>query len=238
MNWQVWDQIEPVLSQHDIQPILAVIPDNRDPRLVVSAPAADFWLRVRRWQKKGWAIGLHGYQHVYQNRNAGLLGLTPQSEFAGIEEGKQRRALTAAVAIFKDNGVNPDCWVAPSHSFDATTVRLLAEVNISVISDGLFSCPHTDTFGITWVPQQLWGALTNRPAGVWTACYHHNSWQDHTLKEFIDNTRQFSGRFTNLKAVVASYRGRRLTLSDRVEALWTLYRRHRIPKLKSRFLTP
>jgi len=39
---------------------MAVIPDNRDRELMVSAPGVDdFWNSVRSWQKRGWTVGLH-----------------------------------------------------------------------------------------------------------------------------------------------------------------------------------
>ncbi|HET8715597.1 MAG TPA: DUF2334 domain-containing protein, partial [Holophagaceae bacterium] len=84
MNWEVWEAIEALLDRHGVKPILAVVPDNQDPKLQVDAPRADFWDRVRGWQAKGYTIALHGYQHRYINRNAGIMGLTHQSEFAGL----------------------------------------------------------------------------------------------------------------------------------------------------------
>ncbi|MEM5789386.1 MAG: DUF2334 domain-containing protein, partial [Syntrophobacteraceae bacterium] len=73
MNWIVWDKIEPMLVQYRVSPILAVIPENRDPKLHVQPPVPAFWDRVRDWQSRGWTIALHGYRHVYVNQNRGLL---------------------------------------------------------------------------------------------------------------------------------------------------------------------
>ena len=69
MNWGVWDAVETELLRHNTRPIVAVVPDNRDPKLMADAPRAEFWDRVRRWQSIGWAIGLHGYQHVYVSKS-------------------------------------------------------------------------------------------------------------------------------------------------------------------------
>ncbi len=64
---------------------MAVIPDNRDRELMVSAPGVDdFWNSVRSWQKRGWTVGLHGYQHRYLTAVAGRYGRMPRSEFAGL----------------------------------------------------------------------------------------------------------------------------------------------------------
>ena len=50
---------------------------------MVAPPADDFWARVRGWQARGWAIGLHGYQHRYVTHDGGLVPLNQRSEFAG-----------------------------------------------------------------------------------------------------------------------------------------------------------
>src|SRR5262245_38354882 len=60
MNWLVWDAIESQLIRYAVRPILAVVPDNRDPNLIVDPPRSDFWERVRRWQSRGYTIALHG----------------------------------------------------------------------------------------------------------------------------------------------------------------------------------
>src|SRR5437773_4931297 len=97
---------------------------------MVDPPSNDFWPRVREWQARGWSIGLHGHQHVYVNKNAGIMGITSQSEFAGVAPERQAEKLRAALEIFGREGVRADCWVAPSHSFDLTTVALLAQVHV------------------------------------------------------------------------------------------------------------
>lgn len=50
MNWDMWGKIETVLRENGVKPILAVVPDNKDPLLDVGAPVSDFWERVRGWQ--------------------------------------------------------------------------------------------------------------------------------------------------------------------------------------------
>ena len=141
MNWTVWDVIESHLVRRSIRPILAVVPDNRDPKLIVDGARPDFWERVRSWQEAGYAIAAHGYQHRYVNKNAGLMRLNPQSEFAGLPRNAQEAKLRAGLEIFAKYGVRADAWVAPAHSFDRTTVDVLADLGVSVISDGLWPWP-------------------------------------------------------------------------------------------------
>jgi predicted deacetylase len=227
MNWEVWDSIERNLVQHDVRPILAVIPDNRDPKLMHGPALPDFWERVRGWQARGYTIGLHGYQHVYVNQNPGMVGLTKQSEFAGLSRAEQEAKLEKAFAIFKEQGVRPDVWVAPSHSFDRTTIAILAEHGLNVISDGLWPRPFLEEGRTFWVPQQLWGFLP-RSSGIWTVCCHHSEWSAQRLETFARQLAEYQSRMTDLPAVQQAFQGRSITLGDRILARWEFLWRHNI----------
>ena len=50
-----WGRIERVLDAHAVKPIVAVVPDNQDPKLTVEPSDPSFWERVRRWATKGWS---------------------------------------------------------------------------------------------------------------------------------------------------------------------------------------
>ncbi|MNX99903.1 Polysaccharide deacetylase [compost metagenome] len=231
MNWEIWEAVESLLLRHDVRPILAVVPDNQDSKLVVDPPNPEFWARVRNWQSLGFTIALHGFRHVYVNQNAGMMGLTRQSEFAGLSRAEQKNKLQQALAIFVENGVRADAWVAPSHSFDRTTVEVLAEVGIRVISDGLWPWPHSDERGILWVPQQLWG-FQQKDAGIWTVCYHHNRWTSRNLDELSRNLEVYSSQFTDVPSVARDYVRRRLNWQDRVEAFSNWLWNHRLYKAR------
>src|SRR5579863_9070115 len=43
MNWAVWQQIETALIEANVRPILAVVPDNKDPELSVGPERERFW---------------------------------------------------------------------------------------------------------------------------------------------------------------------------------------------------
>lgn len=192
MNWQVWDQLEPVLHHHGVKPIVAVVPDNQDPHLMVEAPRADFWPRVRGWQRAGWTIALHGYQHRYETSHAGLMGINGFSEFAGLPDSVQQHKLSQALQIFAREGVRADAWVAPAHSFDANTVRLLLKAGIHIISDGFFG-RAVQHLGATWIPQQFW-RFRPLPAGLWTVCYHHNNFGDSAVAGFTRDIARYADR--------------------------------------------
>jgi predicted deacetylase len=232
MDWHIWTEIETIFLKHDVRPILAVVPNNLDPKLVVSPPVPDFWDRVRAWQVRGWTIALHGYQHVYVNKNPGVINVNPQSEFAGVSRKAQEEKLRRGLEIFAAEGVRPDCWVAPAHSFDLTTVDLLAGLGVNVISDGLWRWPYTDERGVTWVPQQLCGpgfkgGFGTVPPGVWTVCHHHNGWDEIKLKQFRNDIQQFKSSIIKLDDAVAIGKKRSLTMVDRLQAMCRLVWWHR-----------
>lgn len=219
MDWDAWARIEPVLQAHAVKPIMAVVPDNRDPHLVAGAQAADFWARVRRWQAQGWTIALHGHQHLYSTRDPGLVGINPFSEFAGLPEAAQRDKLQRALAVFACEGVRADAWVAPGHSFDALTVKLLLEAGIDVVSDGLYGRPLRH-LGALWVPQQLW-RFRPMPAGLWTVCYHCNGFGAAATDGFARDIRRYAARIVSLAdACAAPHVATRSGLDVAFAAVW------------------
>ncbi len=232
MNWQVWDRIEPVLDHFGIRPIVAVVPANTDPELVVANPNPCFWQRVRDWQGKNWSIALHGCEHRYETKSSGIMRLNSRSEFAGLPRSNQEAKLRRALDLFRAQGIRPDSWVAPSHSFDWTTVHLLHELGVKIISDGLSRLPYRDRHGLLWVPQQLWRLKPAR-AGIWTVCYHHNVWDDKTLQIFRQNLETFHEQITTLEDVYVRYKHRRRDFADRVSELTrflAIYAKAQIPR--------
>jgi peptidoglycan/xylan/chitin deacetylase (PgdA/CDA1 family) len=217
MNWHVWDGIELLLRSHGIKPILAVIPDNQDPALRVSPSNPRFWSRVRQWQDLGWRIGMHGWQHSYVTTNAGLLGVNKYSEFAGLPRPLQQEKLRAGIGILNEEGIQPDLWVAPAHSFDAVTVELLRVNGFRYISDGFFPLPHIDEFGMTWIPQQLW-SFRRRPFGVWTICFHVNAWTPTDLVAFSAALDRYRTSISDVATVLEQYGNRPKAKWDSVSA--------------------
>jgi hypothetical protein len=186
MNWRAWLQVEESLREAEVGALLAIVPDNRDPKLEIASTATNF--------------GLHGYQHVYVTKKRGLVGRRALSEFAGLGVEEQRRKLTGGFQIFKREGVRPTVWVAPGHTFDKITVSILPEVNIHIISDGFFRFPHRDGKGVYWIPQQLW-SLRPVPSGVWTVCYHVNEWGQAELQQFREGLLRWKERVSSVEDI-------------------------------------
>ncbi len=197
MSWPRWNRIEAGLRARGIRPIVAIVPDNADEKLVAGPANPAFWDRARGWQAAGWSIGLHGYRHRYETSDAGIVGLQAKSEFADVEPGEQRRRIAAGLALLRSEGLSPAVWVAPSHSFDAATVAALAAEGLTTISDGLRLLPHRDEHQVTWVPQQLW-RFRPRPFGVWTVCLHHNRWTDGDVDDLLNACDRYRSRIVDL----------------------------------------
>jgi len=205
MRWDVWRKIETIMNDAGVRPMIAVVPSNQDDNLNVDSPPEPedkFWAQVRDWQKQGWTIGLHGYQHRYVTREAGLIGINDRSEFAGLSADEQREKLTRAVEIFRERNVKPDVWIAPAHSFDQNTVLILKSLGVDAISDGFFLSEHRDQNDVLWVPQQVWG-FRYRPFGTWTVCYHSNSWTDRDLARFAQDLRDYRSQITSFAEIAA-----------------------------------
>jgi len=234
MNWSIWDRVEDVLLGAGIKPILAVIPDNQDPKLKTADTNAEFWDRVRAWQMRGWTIGLHGYQHLQVTRNGGILKLNQWSEFSGLTFDEQRWKLQRARGIFDREGVHPDVWIAPAHSFDANTLRALDEIGIRHLSDGFSLYPYRDSSGMMWVPQQLWH-FRRMSIGIWTICLHLNSWSLADVDRFHFNVQEFADVLTDWCSVVSRYKDRRRSPMDYAfSTAYYAYRwtRHRLAQIR------
>lgn len=226
MNWDVWEEIEKIVDGFGLKPILAVVPDNQDRHLMHGKANERFWERVRAWSEKGWSVGLHGFQHLYETRASGIVGLNHRSEFAGLPIEVQREKIQRALRIFYEEKVKIDCWIAPAHSFDWDTVDVLLSNGVAVISDGYFNRAVTYR-GALWVPQQLW-RFEEKRAGLWTVCYHHNSWSAESVEKFKRDITCFSKRIIGLSEVVDCQALPEISIYDKSFAFfwkWSLFGR-------------
>lgn len=213
MNWDIWERVEDILIRNSVKPILSIVPDNRDPLLDVAPAQSVFWSRAREWHGRAWTIGLHGYQHLYLSRSTGLVGTRPLSEFAGLPRAEQHGKLSAALELFKAQGIVPEVWVAPGHTFDANTLDVLQTLRLSVVSDGHSVWPHRDDSGVLWIPQQIW-RFRSLPFGVWTVCLHPNHWTNADLQVFEANIHHFRSQLSSVPEVIAAYGSRRRNFVD------------------------
>jgi hypothetical protein len=204
MRWDIWAEIESALISSGVKPILAIVPDNRDPVLQPGPAAQNFWERARRWQELGWTIALHGYQHLYVAPAGGLVTSRKKSEFASLPERDQKEKLRRAVEIFAAQGIRSRVWIAPGNAFDEVTVSLLRQFGIDTISAGWFWRPFIGPHDMTWVPCQL-SIFRPVPPGVWTVCYHHNLWSHADMAEFKEGLQRYRNQILSLDEALAQF---------------------------------
>jgi hypothetical protein len=129
------------------------------------------------------------------------------TEFAGVSEAKQAEKLRLGTEIFRREKIQARVWIAPSNSFDATTVSLLPKFGIRIISDGNFRFPFCWPAEVLWVPQQLFG-FRPVPAGIWTVCYHHNRWTTTDLDQFREDLSRYASEIGSLNKAICEYPAR------------------------------
>jgi predicted deacetylase len=211
-----WRCFESLISEFQLQPILAIVSDNRDPELQPSPPDAGFWERMRRLEASGAMIGLHGYRHLCWSCGRSLLGLSRASEFAGVPAETQREWIATGLRILRGHRLNPRIFVAPRHGFDKHTLGALRAEGINLLSDGFARVPFVRG-GLTWIPQQLWGPV-DKPNGVWTICLHPNTASDEDVSLLRAFLTSHSDQFTSVDRVLFHVGSATLTLPERLYA--------------------
>jgi hypothetical protein len=184
----LWRRLETLFDQYGIKPLVAIIPDCQDPDFAKYPVDGQFWDRARIWQAKGWAIGLHGFEHRFRTKHRGLVPFNAYSEFAGLPLADQQTMIAQGYRLLRQQGLEPGFFVAPAHSFDRDTLRALeSQTPIRRLSDGLATMPFK-RFGFDWTPQQLWRPRQLKN-GLWTICLHPNEMTDHdfmAIAQFLE----------------------------------------------------
>lgn len=217
-----WRRLQALIEAFRIRPILAVVPDNRDPELQLGPPDPEFWVRMRAMEAAGAAVALHGYQHLCASKGRSLVPLNRHSEFAGVPEETQREWIREGLRILRSYGLNPRLWVAPRHGFDRGTLAALRAEGIGLLSDGFARLPFTRG-SLTWIPQQLWAPM-ERTKGLWTICVHANTARDADLEDLRAFLSRHSGQFTSLDRVLKEFQPDRLNLAESAYARLALWR--------------
>ncbi len=183
MNWGNFCKIQKVLDELNIKPLLGVVPDNRDENLKVDCANEEFWDWVRDCQAKGYTIAMHGYQHLYQTKRAGIFPLNCFSEFAGQSAALQDKKIAAGKRILDQKGVQTNVFMAPGHSFDRTTVKVLAKHGFQYISDGYGKHVYTRKDSkIKFIPIMSENEFQQEGYELTTAVFHLNTCDRNMLR--------------------------------------------------------
>ena len=201
MDKAKWQRMFDVLDRYGVRPMVGIIPHNEDPMQEIDSPDLEFWEKAKSWQQKGYAIALHGYNHCYIS-NKGLEGMNPlwaRSEFAGVPLEIQRQKIRDGFKILSEQGVSPNYFFAPSHTFDKNTLKALKEcTDIRIISDTIATKPYQkDDF--IFLPQ-LGGHCTEmKISGVWTFCLHPSAMTDDNFNATESFLKDHKSEFVGFK---------------------------------------
>jgi predicted deacetylase len=217
-----WERFLPLIEEFGVRPILAIVPDNRDPGLERAKPDPNFWARMRAMEAAGATIALHGYRHLCRSEGKSLVPLHSHSEFAGVPAETQREWIATGLEILRGQGLNPRVWVAPRHGFDRSTLLALHSEGIRLLSDGFARIPFTRG-GITWIPQQLW-APVEKSSGLWTVCVHTNTARESLVDQLRDFLRLHAAQFTSVDRVVNELEPAKLSAAESLYEILALWR--------------
>lgn len=193
MNMEKWEIIEKILFEHDIKPIIALVPKNKDKNLIIQKKNCNFYKKIEEWKKRGWEIALHGYDHVYITKKGGINPVNLRSEFAGVDLEKQIEKIKLGKKQMNLLQIEPKIFVAPSHTFDENTLVALKRNSIFCISDGKFFYPFKYK-DMIFIPQQVGNFRKIIIPGIWTFCYHPNEMTKSEIekfRKFIKNNKKY-----------------------------------------------
>lgn len=180
MDWERFNQAREIFERYHIHPLIGVVPDNQDANLHKKERKTEFWKIIRTLQSEGWEVAQHGTYHVYETENAGILGINPFSEFAGLSYEAQLHKLQAGKKILEENGIKTDIFMAPGHTYDKNTLKALKECGFKVVTDGLYKEPYHEE-EILFIPCRLRGL--KKPSGIDTICLHTNLMSGKDMEE-------------------------------------------------------
>ena len=188
MNWKTFNIIEKTLNELNIKPVLGVIPLNKDPELLMYEEIQEnFWDKIRKWNKNGWEIAMHGTYHLYDKivkKNYDYLNHGGNTEFCSHSLDAQNNKIKIGIDKFKSENISIRCFFAPNHTFDMNTLIALQNSGIKQVLDGYGIMPYEEN-NITFIPQLFYKNYV-LPFGIQTLQIHTNYFNNLDLKKFIN----------------------------------------------------
>ena len=212
MDWEKFYRFKSILDKHGIRPLIGVVPDNKDDKLKKNAPREDFWEYILELQRQGWVVAMHGFNHVYTTRDPGMFPVGDKSEFAGLPYSRQDDMIREGKRILRSKGINTDFFMAPSHSYDKSTLKALRKNGFHRITDGFGTAPY-EMEGLLFYPiaKRRKESLESKKDGIVTFVYHTNTMTDRDFEVFERHLGKAEfvsfDEFLNSDSVVRGTRG-------------------------------
>ena len=183
MNWNLMEKSEILFEKYGVKPVLGVIPENKDIKLLNYPKKNNFWERVRTWKDKGWEIAMHGHTHVYDKtcEKKDYFNYGGESEFFGHPLEVQISKIKQGLKKFDSEKIKIRTFFAPNHTYDKNTFIALKKCGINEIIDGYGLMPYVEN-DIIFIPQLFYKILF-LPFGIQSTQIHLNYWRE---KDFIN----------------------------------------------------
>ena len=239
MDYKQWNKAVEVLDKYHIKPLIGVIPDCKDPELSIESPREDFWEYIKQLSAKGYAIAMHGYQHLYDIECRGLVNSSKNSEFAGHSYEIQVEKIKKGKEILEMHGVKTNIFFAPSHSYDDNTLRALKENGFKYVSDGK-TLKLIIRHGIICVPCRTGGVPKIGKKGLYTAVFHAHEWSRPEKARGYDNLvflcERYSDQIVSFNEFVNEKKGNYFiqSLDEKIYIAWSRYLRPNLYKVYER----
>ena len=157
MNWERFNRIKSIINKYNIKSILGVVPKCEDKEISRFPENKKFFNHLLQMKLEGDIIAQHGYTHIADSENKGLFGSENKSEFAGLDYQTQYERISNGKKILIENQLWQPIFMAPMHTFDNTTLKVLRKLDFTIITDGFARYPF-ECNGLKLIPQ-----LTSMP---------------------------------------------------------------------------
>ena len=234
MNWEQWGKAKQLMDEKGVVALLGVIPDCKDPDLMIEVSRSDFWEYIRELQDAGYTIAMHGYQHLFELKANGLVTKNKISEFAGLPYDLQLYKIREGKKIMEEHGLHPIVFFAPAHSYDRNTIKALKENGFRYISDGLSQSPYRMD-GIVLLPCGVKNIFhLNKKEMYETEVFHAHEWIKEEKKADLCHFQSLLAGHSHEIVSFEEYSKRKIankTVQRLYEQLYILLVRYFIPPL-------
>ena len=184
MDWRNFFAIKKVLEKYNIKSVLGVVPKCEDKYLEVEKVYPNYYEVLRRFSIYGDTIAQHGYEHLYNSKSPGFFGNSPNSEFAGNSYKNQLIKLSKGKEILIKKILWSPVFMAPNHSFDHLTIRVLKELDFKIILDGFSLFPFIK-YNLYFIPQISSRPLPSYLPFLSQLCVHVNTISEEEINQLI-----------------------------------------------------
>jgi predicted deacetylase len=184
MDWDKFLRFKELCDLYNVKPLIGIVPCNRDKMLQIDDKRSDFWTYIRKLDSEGWTIAQHGVYHVYTTKKMGCFPLNRLSEFAGLPYQKQYERLSYGKCKLEKHGIYTNIFMAPAHSFDRNTLKVLENIGFTKITDGFGDMPYFSK-GMTFYPiSYRQSSSLKKKKGYTTFVVHTNTMKDKDFERY------------------------------------------------------